>query len=428
MSSKHAKVDFPIAIKGGLVMIYRTPNKGYDAYTISYFLGQKRVRRKFAVLNEAIQEAKAAADKVKTGEVKALSLTNSDADAYVRAIELLKATKMPLEVAALHFSEAVKILGSDLVIEAAKFYAKRHPQTVQSKSVSDVYNELLDAKAKDGLSDEYLRDLRYRLGRFSKAFVTPISNVAAADINYFLRMLEVGPRGRNNYRTSILTLFSFAESSGCLPKGHLDVKDVSRAKEPHSAIEIFSAHELKKLLNAARLDPEELAPGWNVRYAATQGLLPLLALAAFAGLRTAEIQRQLWTDINLERGFIRVTAAKGNTAQKRLVPISDNLKQWLTLCWRNEGTCCDYAKLASALARLAERADVKWKRNALRHSFISYRVALTQDIPQVSLEAGNSVQVINKHYRELVTAEEAKAWFAITPKTSPSVQLKTHSA
>src|SRR5687768_8666512 len=106
MSSKHAKVDFPIAIKGGLVMIYRTPNKGYDAYTISYFLGQKRVRKKFAVLNEAIQEAKAAADKVKTGEVKALSLTNSDADAYVRAIELLKATKMPLEVAALHFSEA----------------------------------------------------------------------------------------------------------------------------------------------------------------------------------------------------------------------------------------------------------------------------------------------------------------------------------
>lgn len=33
---------------------------------------------------------------------------------------------------------------------------------------------------------------------------------------------------------------------------------------------------------------------------------------------------------------------------------------------------------------------VKWKKNALRHSFISYRVAETQDVPKVALEAGNS--------------------------------------
>ena len=59
-----------------------------------------------------------------------------------------------------------------------------------------------------------------------------------------------------------------------------------------------------------------------------------------------------------------------------------------------------------------------WKHNALRHSFISYRVADIQNVAQVALEAGNSPQMIFKHYRELVRPAEAKAWFAIGPKKS----------
>ena len=60
--------------------------------------------------------------------------------------------------------------------------------------------------------------------------------------------------------------------------------------------------------------------------------------------------------------------------------------------------------------------EFKWKHNALRHSFISYRVAQTQNVAQVALEAGNSPQMIFKHYRELVTPKEAEAWFAIVPE------------
>jgi hypothetical protein len=56
-----------------------------------------------------------------------------------------------------------------------------------------------------------------------------------------------------------------------------------------------------------------------------------------------------------------------------------------------------------------------WKHNALRHSFISYRVADIQNVAQVALEAGNSPQMIFKHYRELVRPAAAKEWFAIVP-------------
>jgi len=59
--------------------------------------------------------------------------------------------------------------------------------------------------------------------------------------------------------------------------------------------------------------------------------------------------------------------------------------------------------------------EFKWKHNALRHSFISYRVADIQNVAQVALEAGNSPQMIFKHYRELVRPADAQKWFGIAP-------------
>ena len=56
-----------------------------------------------------------------------------------------------------------------------------------------------------------------------------------------------------------------------------------------------------------------------------------------------------------------------------------------------------------------------WKQNALRHSFISYRLAEFQDVNRVALEAENSPQMIFQHYRELATPDQAKQWFSLSP-------------
>lgn len=52
----------------------------------------------------------------------------------------------------------------------------------------------------------------------------------------------------------------------------------------------------------------------------------------------------------------------------------------------------------------------------LRHSFISYRISKVKSADQVALEAGNSPSIIFKHYRELVTEEQADEWFEILTK------------
>ena len=64
-----------------------------------------------------------------------------------------------------------------------------------------------------------------------------------------------------------------------------------------------------------------------------------------------------------------------------------------------------------------------WKHNALRHSFISYRVAHVQDVAKVSLEAGNSPRMVFSNYRELVRTADAEKWFGITPEAVESAKV-----
>ena len=130
-----------------------------------------------------------------------------------------------------------------------------------------------------------------------------------------------------------------------------------------------------------------------------------------------EILRMTWEDVYRRKGFVEIEAQKAKTARRRLVPISSNLTDWLALAGKTNGRLWPWSKayLFEAIPNAARVADINWKRNALRHSFISYRLALTQNKHQVAEEAGNSPRMIDAHYRELVTPEQAENWFNVQP-------------
>ena len=128
----------------------------------------------------------------------------------------------------------------------------------------------------------------------------------------------------------------------------------------------------------------------------------------------------------VEDGLIEVKASKAKTASRRLVPITENLKLWLVPHRKALGKVCQSANVTKQLLWLAETVNEKWqketpagafvwKHNALRHSFISYRVAQVQNVAQVALEGGNSPRMVFSNCRELVRATDAEKWFAVTP-------------
>ncbi len=244
-----SKPKFPVTVKRGraIVKIYRTPSRGCDAYTVSYYLGDQRVRKTFADYGLATTEAETVANKLSTGEVNVLTLTSSDRLAYIRAIEALKPTGVPLEMAAIHFAQAHALLEGGSLVEAARFYVKRNPHRLPKKLVPDVVAEMIAAKATDGVSKYYISDLKWRLGRFAGMFPGAISYVTSAEIEDFLRGLKgqadvdlksaaVSGRSRNNFRRAIGTLLNFAVSRGYLPKGAVEIGDVALAREENGEI------------------------------------------------------------------------------------------------------------------------------------------------------------------------------------------------
>lgn len=410
--------SFPVTVKSGnsIVKIYRHENGKYVEFKVAFYLDGKRKMETFADYGKAKKRADDINDSVKAGDSEALSISREDRILFERASSALEGCGVEIDTATREYAEARRLLGKVPLLEAVRDYLKRHPANLKKQTVQEIYTALLNAKRKDGVSEIYLKDLSVRLSKFSETFHCNISDITSDQITEFLRSLDVKGRSRNNYRRSIGTLIKFAESKGAIAKGSIALGDIARAKEEFFHVETFTPEEMGKLLKAAQFNTGNLKPGYNLRYAKEQGVLPLLLLGAFAGMRTnAEIRRQKWSDINLQTGFIRVTGAKGGTASNRLIPIQDNLRQWLAICPRTSETCCTYDRPEDALKRLAKRAGVAWKHNALRHSYGSYRAAVTQNLPQVALEMGNSVKMVNKHYREAFTPEQGKTWFALTP-------------
>jgi integrase len=338
------------------------------------------------------------------------------------------------------------------------YYVRRHPEKTEPKLVQAVVTEMIDLKRADQLSDRYINQLSYDMKRFTSRFCNRIGDVRGTEVDAWLRELKVGPRTRNNLRASIQVLFNYAISRKYLEKDNDEMDAVPLAKDKGGEIEIFKPKEMAELLAVASAEQ-----------------LPFMAISAFAGVRHAEIQRLDWKHVNQAAGIIEIRAGAAKTASRRVVPILPNLAAWLKPHWKEAGPVCSFANmvdqfkdmtrkvnlarrvawaaangiseddLKAADARAAKRrkednenqkgrrargsvlplgsdtaADegwtpFAWKQNALRHSFISYRVSETGNVANVSLEAGNSPQMIFKHYRELVQPDAAKAWFAIVP-------------
>jgi integrase len=308
--------------------------------------------------------------------------------------------------------------------EAVEFFIRRNPASLEQRTVRQVVDELIDQKTKGGRGDVYLKDLTGRLGKFADAFQMNIGQVTGPLMEKYLSSLAIARRTKMNHLRLIVGLFKFAVRKKYLAKDALDELDaVEKLDAELTEIEIFSPLELRGMLAAARGE-----------------IVPWLAIAAFAGLRHAELQRLDWSEVNLAERHIEVPAVKSKTASRRLVPMPDNLFAWLEPYRRETGPVTGFANMAKQIAWLIsdmnealkkqaveaghDPKNVRkfvWKRNALRHSFISYRLAVLKDVAAVALEAGNSPTMIFRNYRALVTENEGKAWFSIAPQAAMNV-------
>jgi integrase len=458
--------EFPKRLKEGnaSVTIYRQSNPSrrrnprtgaweptgqvHDEFVLAYYLGTRTVldeatrqpvqdprtgmakvlprlvRQKFANLGAAEAEARLVLAKLANAEGEALRLTGLDRANYVHAVQELRRWRpeASLTAAVNEYVAAVRRLPEGVTLERAlDDYLRRHPAGLPRKTVREVVDELVAAKAGAGRSTAYVSELQVRLARFAQAFAVPVGSVSGAQINDWILGLGLSGRTQINFRRVISTMFKFAKRRGYLPKDWDEMAAVERPDDDGGEIEVFTPDELRRLF-AACVTPVRERGGERTR----QEMIPGLAIAAFAGLRAAEIKRLDWAEVHLTgpEPFIEVKASKAKTASRRLVPILQNLSRWLMPYAQASGPVVPVERLDKQWFQyLGPAAGVTWKRNALRHSFISYRLAIIKDAGQVSLEAGNSAAMVFKHYRQVVTETQAREWFDILPPQAEAAEI-----
>jgi integrase len=318
-----------------------------------------------------------------------------------------------------HGREAVGLSPGELsaIIHARKELAK-HSKTIEDAAtfyldylerirrcnviVQDLTKEVLEAKRKDGMTKTYTDDLKKRLARFCADFGDrKIAGITVEELDNWLRSLPGSPKSRANYRANIGVLFSYATKRRMLDFN--PIAHTAKPKLPDNPPDIFTVDELRSLLEAA----QRTAPD----------ALPMLAIGAFSGLRDAEIKRLDWSEVDQKRGHIEVKAAKAKSARRRIVPIQPNLSQWLQPYARMTGAVAavNWRKKLDAVRKAAKLAS--WPQNGLRHSFASYRLAVTHDAPRVASELGHtSPKMLYSTYREVVLPEEAERYWRIVPR------------
>ena len=336
--------------------------------------------------------------------IQARNLTAAEMERYTLAARTLEPTGVTIQVCAETFAKAHRILEGHSLLHAVEYFMKNYDPKRPRKPLADLVQEYIDSRRSMRLSQQYLANTVWLFGHFLNAFRdVSLDDLTASDIERWMESRPGWSLGsRRHSRISLVAFGNFLKQRGYLSTNHPSAfEQVTKYRQEVKRVEIFTPEEMRQLLKGAH-----------------EIILPMLAIGGFAGLRSAEIVRLDWKHVHFDRGFIECEASMTKTRCRRLVPISENLRAWIQPLSKPEGPIILHRSPSGAFLNLGKRIGVEWKRNALRHSYISYRLAIVPDTARVALECGNSPDVIFGHYRELVTPEQAKEWFSILPEKS----------
>lgn len=387
-------------------------------YTLSWYAGEERKREMRTTLEDAYARAEEINRDLEAGSGHVRSFTIQETATIENCIVMLRDIGVPITVAVREFVDGYKILGDRASVSEAcrKFMEARKKSLLTPIKFDDVAAEFLQRNEKQKLSEAYRNASKKFLKRMSKYIgKSYISDITAKEIAAAVdKEVSGGPRAYNNLLGAVAGVFSYARKQGYLSRTEKTEAEIveRRDAERIESIAIYTPEELHQLLNNIGDD-----------------LVPFIALGALAGIRTEEIFRMDWKMIDLKKGYILLDRVFTKTKRRRVIPINAALRSWIKPLHKSSGRIYDLRssqELGNALRAAWPRDEdgkhiVERRRNALRHSYGTYRFAELQDEQKVSSEMGNSPQELREHYAELAMPEDAATWFAVMRETPENI-------
>lgn len=295
-----------------------------------------------------------------------------------------------------------------------------------------------------------IRNLKQRIGTIvDHQPEKPVSSVTEPELKDAIFKPGRGPVGQDNERRALLQFFNWATEKGYC--GANPMAGIAPIRIERDAPQVLPLEKARALLTEAAAYKDGV-------------VLPYVALALLAGIRPTELSRISWSDIKLDRGVVIVGAKAAKLRGRRVVEMAQltqkdkagnevkltpNLCDWLLshatkktpIVGKNWRKDLDRVKeLAGLVKRETAKSEkrvskkkkgrivqarrywrrltpIHWAPDILRHTAISYHFAMFKHEGQTAQWAGNSPDMIHRHYKGLVEPAEAAEFWDIRPAT-----------
>jgi len=307
-------------------------------------------------------------------------------------------------------------LGGRPLLEAVTFYLRNYREPVKPATVAEAFERFMAERRAANLRPASLLNLR----NMNRELLTLHGKCRLGDIlPDTLRPLVFKssrtPTSADGYRRGIHAFFSWAVESGFLRDN--PCASIRPVKIERGEPEVLTVDECRRLLEAA------------ATFKAGR-LVPYVALALFAGLRPTELARLDWSRVDLTERIVTVGADVAKLRGKRIVELSPNLVSWLEpflatgapIVGANHRKDFEEVRAAAGWGTPTKDAPQlrEWTQDIMRHTAISMHLATYEHEGRTALWAGNSPDVVQRHYRGLVKKSSAAAFWSLSPNASPA--------
>ena len=314
--------------------------------------------------------------------------------------------------------------GAASLLTAIRYFKANYREPTKPITITKAFELFIQDKTRQNLRPDSIASLNAKC----KVLLTlhgaqNVSEILEAHAKEIIFRPGLSPVAQDNTRRALNCFFVWAEGRGFCEKSPLaKIKAVS---VDHDEPQILTLEETRKVLSAAARHQHGVC-------------LPFVAIAAFAAVRPKEIERMTWADVNLDAKTITISGKAAKLRERRIVELNDNLVEWLrpfalsrpAFVGKNFRRHLDAVKVLAGFGGRKKQSAKDatglkpWTADVLRHGAISYHLAKWQHEGKTALWAGNSPDIIQRHYRGLVSPADAESFWKIAPDAKPATKMK----
>lgn len=227
----------------------------------------------------------------------------------------------------------------------------------------------------------------------------------------------ISDKRKRDIRTALVTFWNWAKREG------IAGNDATTAAERLPTIRLQDGNKaiiepVKFMELAQHVDPQDRAA---VVLGYFCGLRPEEAAPPAAASARKKTKRGLYAEeIDWDFKVIRLPKVVSKVGQTRIVPLSEAALAWLEWAGVREGRtgpiCPRNLSEADETKRLGKLVfGGTWPKDALRHSYGSYRNAQIRSLDKVAEEMGTSVAMLHASYHNPRATGEGEEWAALRP-------------